>query len=86
MRTLLMIYKATLSPVFYACGIHCRHTPTCSEYCCEACERFGVWPGMWMGFARFTRCRPGGTKGYDPVMDRLPDRARWYLPWGYGRW
>ena len=22
----------------------------------------------------------------DPVPDDLPDSARWFLPWRYGRW
>ncbi|WP_407648227.1 hypothetical protein [Devosia rhodophyticola] len=42
--------------------------------------------GGWMGLARFTRCRPGGTHGYDPVPDARPVEAQWYLPWRYGTW
>jgi hypothetical protein len=27
-----------------------------------------------------------GTSGLDFVPASLPDHARWYLPWRYGRW
>ncbi|MFC7291614.1 membrane protein insertion efficiency factor YidD [Hirschia litorea] len=86
MGLLLKTYKLTLSVVFQAVGIQCRHHPTCSEYCAQAVTRFGVWPGSWMGLARFCRCRPGGTKGFDPVLDEIPLNARFFLPWRYGQW
>jgi hypothetical protein len=31
------------------------------------------------------RCHPFGTAGLDFVPETLPARARWYLPWRYGR-
>ena len=80
---LITLYRYTLSALV---GRSCRHMPTCSEYTAEAIWTFGFWPGSWMGLARFTRCRPGGTHGFDPVPEALPENARWYLPWRYGRW
>ena len=82
----LLVYKMTLSPVFQACGIHCRHAPSCSEYCAECVSRHGVWAGLWMGLARFQRCRPGGSHGDDPAPTLTMTGARWYLPWRYGVW
>jgi putative membrane protein insertion efficiency factor len=67
-------------------GRTCRHAPTCSEYTRDAIWRFGFWPGGWMGLARISRCRPGGTHGYDPVPGKIPDGAHWYVPWRYGSW
>ncbi|NGP17874.1 membrane protein insertion efficiency factor YidD [Devosia aurantiaca] len=67
-------------------GRTCRHAPSCSEFTRDAIWRFGFWPGGWMGLARVVRCRPGGTHGYDPVPEVLPDAGRWWRPWGYGRW
>ena len=36
-----------------------------------------------MGVARFLRCIPWGTSGFDPVPETLPSNARWWLPWTY---
>jgi len=82
-RVLVKLYRVTLSPVI---GFHCRHLPTCSQYADEAFDRFGLWAGGWMTLARLLRCQPWGTSGIDHVPAALPARARWYLPWRYGRW
>ena len=80
---LITLYRYTFSAFM---GRTCRHLPTCSEYTRDAIWTFGFWPGGWMGLARFWRCRPGGTHGYDPVPDAVPAGARWYKPWLYGYW
>jgi len=80
---LITFYRYTLSAFM---GRSCRHLPTCSEYTGVAIWKFGFWPGGWMGLSRLWRCRPGGTHGYDPVPESLPEAARWYRPWTYGRW
>ena len=82
-RALIWLYRHTLSPLV---GYNCRHLPTCSVYGDEAIERFGLWAGGWMTLARLLRCHPFGTSGIDLVPSALPRRARWYLPWRYGRW
>jgi putative membrane protein insertion efficiency factor len=81
-RMLINGYRYTLSPLI---GFHCRHLPTCSEYD-EALDRFGLWKGGWMTAARLLRCHPCGTSGLDFVPQAAPPRARWYLPWRYGKW
>jgi putative membrane protein insertion efficiency factor len=82
-RGLVALYRVTLSPLI---GPRCRHLPSCSEYADEAINRFGLWPGSWMAFARILRCHPWGTSGLDFVPTALPQQSRWYLPWRYGRW
>jgi len=82
-RGLIRIYRYTLSSLV---GRTCRHLPTCSEYSDDAIGRFGLWAGGWMGLARLSRCRPGGSDGFDPVPPCLPPESRWYRPWRYGRW
>ncbi len=67
-------------------GRHCRHWPSCSAYTDEAIQRFGLWRGGWIGFARICRCNPYGTSGIDMVCEELPPRSSWYRPWSYGRW
>jgi uncharacterized protein len=61
-------YQLTLSSI---AGAHCRHLPTCSEYMDEAIARHGLWAGGAMGIARFCRCHPWGTSGFDPVPKAL---------------
>jgi putative membrane protein insertion efficiency factor len=82
-RWLVHLYRYTLSPVI---GPRCRHLPSCSEYADEAIVRFGLWAGGWMALARISRCHPFGTDGLDFVPAALPARARWWMPWRYGRW
>ena len=80
---LIRLYRLTLSPFI---GRQCRYLPTCSEYTEGAIARFGLWVGLWMGLARFQRCGPLGASGFDPVPERLPANAAWYMPWRYGFW
>jgi putative membrane protein insertion efficiency factor len=82
-RRLIAAYRLVLSPLV---GADCRHLPTCSMFADEAIARFGLWAGGWMTLARLCRCQPFGTSGLDFVPQSLPGRARWYLPWRYGRW
>jgi putative membrane protein insertion efficiency factor len=82
-HALVMIYRLTLSPLV---GPRCRHLPTCSDYADEALERFGLWAGGWMTFARIIRCQPFGTSGLDFVPGALPESSRWFFPWRYARW
>ena len=82
-RAVVKAYRLTLSPWI---GFDCRHLPTCSAYAEQALDRFGLWAGGWMTLGRLCRCHPFGTSGLDFVPASLPPRARWYLPWRYGRW
>jgi hypothetical protein len=76
------LYRWTLKPFI---GWECRHLPTCSEYGLEAIETNGAWRGLWLTVSRLSRCRPGGTSGYDPAPDIRADRHR-LAPWRYGQW
>lgn len=82
---LLALYKHGPSQLFQLAGARCQHTPTCSEFGAECVARHGWWPGGWMALARFVRCRPGGSHGYDPAPDRVPSVPFWQ-PWRYGDW
>ncbi|GLK53684.1 membrane protein insertion efficiency factor YidD [Maricaulis virginensis] len=72
----LRVYQWTLSPVFYALGVRCRHEPSCSHYAIGSVTAQGPWRGFWLALGRLGRCRPGGTFGFDPVPE-----ARTHVPW-----
>lgn len=82
----LSVYKYVFSPAITAVGIRCRHEPTCSSYSRNAVIAHGAWYGSWMTLARFLRCRPGGSSGYDPAPETLKSSVRWYAPWRAGDW
>ncbi|MES0881560.1 membrane protein insertion efficiency factor YidD [Roseibium sp. SCP14] len=80
---LIWIYRHSLSLIM---GRGCRYAPTCSDYTEQSIRQYGFWAGGWIGLARILRCNPWGASGFDPVPEGLPEDARWYLPWRYGRW
>lgn len=61
---LITFYQKYISPCFPRV---CRFTPTCSAYCYEAIERFGLIKGGYLGIKRILRCNPFNEGGHDPV-------------------
>ena len=64
---LLKAYKKIISPMFSACGIHCKYYSSCSEYMVQAIEKYGVIKGFFLGIKRLLRCNPFSKGGYDPL-------------------
>ena len=58
------LYQRVISPLLPA---SCRFYPNCSEYTCEAIEKWGVAKGLWLGLRRVVRCHPWNPGGFDPV-------------------
>jgi putative membrane protein insertion efficiency factor len=58
------VYRIAISPLLLT---SCRFYPTCSVYCQEAVERYGVRAGLRMSLRRIARCHPWSAGGYDPV-------------------
>lgn len=70
---LIIIYQKTLSPnhgavSYFTITSRCRYYPTCSEYCYQAVEKYGVTDGLLFGFKRLARCHPWRKGGYDPLL------------------
>jgi putative membrane protein insertion efficiency factor len=57
---LLVWYKKYISR-----GENCRFVLSCSEYTYEAVKKYGVIKGLFLGFKRIIKCRPGGGSGVD---------------------
>ena len=58
---LIKVYQKTISPdhgcfpVLQILG-HCKHQPTCSEYCYDAVKKHGTLKGLWLGVKRILKC------------------------------
>jgi putative membrane protein insertion efficiency factor len=61
---LIRAYQKYLSPLKPRC---CRFYPSCSQYCYEAIEKYGLLQGGWRGLRRLMKCHPFHPGGYDPV-------------------
>ena len=60
----LKFYKRQISPGLPPA---CRFIPTCSEYACQAVEKYGAVKGGYLAARRVLRCNPFHEGGYDPV-------------------
>ncbi len=45
----------------------CRFYPSCSQYTCDALEKYGLFKGLMMGARRLLSCHPFNPGGYHPV-------------------
>jgi len=61
---LIKFYQKAISPWTPR---SCRFYPTCSEYCIQAVEKYGIIKGFYLGLWRIIRCNPFNPGGYDPV-------------------
>ena len=57
-------YQIALSPFF---GMHCRFTPTCSQYAIESLQNHGAFKGSLLAIKRLSHCHPWHVGGHDPV-------------------
>lgn len=64
LQALIRAYQYAISPWL---GMHCRFTPSCSQYTLEALGRYGTWRGLLLGTRRLARCHPWHPGGPDPV-------------------
>lgn len=62
--TLILIYIKAVSPFL---APRCRFYPSCSRYCYEAVQQYGVVKGLFLALRRILRCHPFNPGGYDPV-------------------
>jgi putative membrane protein insertion efficiency factor len=66
-ETLLLLIKAYQFFVSPLLGDRCRFYPSCSDYACQAIERYGIFKGLWISLKRILRCHPFNPGGFDPV-------------------
>ena len=62
---IIKLYKIFISPIF---PNSCRFEPTCSQYCIDSLNTYGLIKGVAKSIHRIARCNPWfGYGGYDPV-------------------
>lgn len=67
---IIKLYQITLSPDhgwFKKRYGYCRFTPTCSEYCLTAFNKYGFIKGAFKCSYRVLRCNPFNKGGWDPL-------------------
>lgn len=69
----LRVYSNYLSPLFPP---RCRFYPSCSRYCIESVERYGIARGMYLTSKRLLRCHPFNPGGYDPVVKLSEEKEK----------
>ncbi len=75
-KKLIILYKKFIS---VPRGTTCKYTPSCSMYCYDAIEKYGVVRGIIKGIFRILRCNPFSKGGFDPVKENLRGNAKWTL-------
>jgi putative membrane protein insertion efficiency factor len=61
---LVKSYQLFISPLLTPA---CRFYPSCSEYACQAIERYGAFRGLLFAIKRILRCHPFNPGGVDPL-------------------
>ncbi len=64
LRRLLEVPLAALGVPYH----NCRFVPSCSEYCEQAIQKYGLIKGGQKCVTRILRCRPGVPGGHDPLL------------------
>lgn len=59
---IIKMYKKYISPFI---GNHCKYYPTCSEYMCQAVDKYGIIKGNILGLIRLLKCNPFSHGGID---------------------
>ena len=66
-------YQGAISPLL---GVHCRYTPSCSEYFIQSVRQRGLVVGALGGLWRMCCCHPLAKGGYDPVLEKGTEGQR----------
>ncbi len=76
MKIILKLYHRVLSPLLHGFSrtisgnpySGCKFEPTCSCYCEQSIEKYGIVQGSFKTILRVLRCHPfSRSGGYDPV-------------------
>ena len=63
-KAAIRFYQRWVSPLFLPA---CRFYPSCSEYSCQALERFSLLKASGLILARLLKCHPWHEGGHDPL-------------------
>ncbi|QWE18686.1 membrane protein insertion efficiency factor YidD [Polynucleobacter corsicus] len=63
------LYQITLSSFI---GMHCKFTPSCSQYACDCFASHGFLKSFGLMLWRILRCNPWSQGGHDPAVKPTP--------------
>ncbi|MDH3256124.1 MAG: membrane protein insertion efficiency factor YidD [Nitrospinota bacterium] len=63
-KAVIRFYQRWISPMLMPA---CRFHPSCSEYSCQALERFSLFKASWLIVSRLMKCHPWHEGGHDPL-------------------
>jgi len=64
---IIKLYQKTISKLWLVINPHygCRFYPSCSQYCYQSIEKYGVIAGLFRGIKRILKCNPLNRGGID---------------------
>jgi putative membrane protein insertion efficiency factor len=63
-KFLIRMYQIGISPFLPPA---CRFHPNCSEYSCQALEKYSLFRAFGLIIGRLLKCHPFHEGGYDPL-------------------
>jgi len=61
------IFHGPLLKALYLSDSSCRFNPSCSQYCYQAINKYGIIKGGFIGLKRILKCHPWSKGGPDPL-------------------
>jgi len=79
---LVILYQKVISPLFPR---RCRFYPSCSQFCIQAMQSYGVVLGLYCTARRLLKCNPFNPGGVEYVQAYEDDKGFMFLKSLHGK-